>query len=234
MDELFAVRYPREVYVEPVGVFTVPPASVETAVRIFTMGESALDGNGPSDARIAVQRAAYSWLPFPLYATLFSEAFEWSTRVQLLTHLISAGLPEGAEGKVEDAEEHAKEKAASRSWHSIIAGYRKQFGLSFEEVMNEGWHVFVCQMFEVDGLKAREEMRWTDSYRRARIADEADSKKVRERQLERAGIDPKPTHSSADSAKYTPPWEQMGISKEAYKRRKRHEIARMKERLSKN
>ena len=224
MQALAATLTPRLVRLrpdaEPVRVW---PPSLRTAILLLA-AQSRLELEG-ARAWDLLEQTARAWLPEGAAAEIFERDVPRLKIVAALSELLAVGAED--KGAHERRSREAQRKAAKTSWSRVLARYRHFYNCgSLEDVLGEPWPLWLRQHEEIGVLTARAQLQQAQWYAGARTGG-LDSV------MERADL---PGQGQAGEEgpetpeKYTPPWEQEGISKAAWQQKKMQEAFNVKKR----
>lgn len=129
------------------GTYRVRPPSAREAIMLLQVHREALSDD---DAWAVAADVMRSWLPARLWSRLLARTFPRRFALQLAVELLSVGLPE-----VETKQGQMKQKAAARSWDSVVSEYLHVYpGASLEEP----WPFFVDRCLAIDEVRALDEL----------------------------------------------------------------------------
>lgn len=138
------------------GDLRVEPPSVRVALGVLASLQS---GDNAFFARTVKE-----WLPPDLYRAYFESGFPADKAVRQIVDMLSVG--HGKKEKYEADKEEVEESA--RSWHAIIADYRRTF---LADPLPEPWSYFLSQYAEMLRLRRIDQMDMAESFLVAQSGD---------------------------------------------------------------
>jgi len=181
MRELIAASTEKEIWVDGVGALRVPAPTVRVGLVVLCVQHEE-DGDDEQDEgvlwdREVLREVCADWMPLRTYSIVFANIFTEKRRVELLRGLVSASMPKRLQDRLlehKNAAEGSGDEAAPRPtrtprereeyWQGRVAEYRKAFGLTFDEVMDEPFVALLGQLEPLSTLNAKEKRRTTEAF----------------------------------------------------------------------